>query len=177
MKDGQEKMEPSKRPSAPSQKTPFGLGRTLSTEFMAQESAIRTLEYINGLFEARVWSPGEVIIRKGNHDRDLFFVTKGVVEIWAEEETQDIILNEIEAPHILGDVAFLSGLPRSATAKAKTEVKSFVLRHRNFENLFKGSPEWLSPVINSLVSGLKALHYRVEELSDRERKSTIEKER
>jgi CRP-like cAMP-binding protein len=162
-----EQTKPSESENPPSKNAPSGLGRTLSTEFMAQESAIRALEYINGLFETQTWSPGEVIIRKGNRDRDLFLVTKGIVEIWTEEEAEQLILNEIEAPHILGDVAFLSGLPRSATAKAKTEVKSFVLKHRNFERIFKGSPKWLSPVVNSLVSGLKSLHYQVEELRER----------
>ena len=151
--------------------SPFGLGRTLSTEFMAQEAALRALEYINGLFEIRTWKPGEVITQKGNVDRDLFFIAKGVVDILSEEDSEEIILNSIEAPYIVGDVGFLSGLPRTATAKAKTEVKTFILKYRNFENIFKGSPQWLSPVINSLVSGLKSLHYRVEELQERGQES------
>jgi CRP-like cAMP-binding protein len=146
---------------------PSGLGRTLSTELARRQAELQTLMEVNGLIESRTWSPGEVIIRKGSSDRDLFFVTKGVVEIWTEEELGCTILSEVEAPYILGDVAFLSGLPRTATARAKTEVRSFVLKYENFMSVFKGAPEWLSPLLSSFVSGIKSLHYKIAQLQDR----------
>lgn len=146
---------------------PSGLGRTLSTELARRQAELQTLMDVNGLIESRTWPPGEVIIRKGSSDRDLFFLTKGMVEIWTEEELGCAILSEVEAPYILGDVAFLSGLPRTATARAKTEVRSFVLKYENFMSVFKGAPEWLSPLLSSFVSGIKSLHYKIAQLQDR----------
>jgi CRP-like cAMP-binding protein len=73
----------------------------------------------------------------------------------------------IESPNIMGDVGFLSGLPRTATAKAKTEVMAFVLKYENFMNVCKGTPEWLSPLLSSFVSGVKALHYKIAEFQDK----------
>ena len=146
---------------------PSGLRRTLSTELVTKQAELRTLMEINGLIESRTWAPGEVIIREGDTNRDLFFLTKGVVEISAEKEAGFLILNEIEPPHILGDVAFLSGLPRTATAKAKTEVRSFVLKYEDFMRVFKGTPEWFPPLLSSFVSGIKSLHYRIAELQDK----------
>lgn len=145
---------------------PSGLRRTLSTELVTKQAELRTLMEINGLIESRTWAPGEVIIREGDTNRDLFFLTKGVVEIVAEKESGPLILNEIEPPFILGDVAFLAGLPRTATVRAKTEARSFVLKYENFMSVSKGTPEWLSPLLNSFVSGIKSLHYRIAELQD-----------
>lgn len=146
---------------------PSGLRRTLSTELVTKQAELRSLMAVNGLIESRTWAPGEVIIQKGDTNRDLFFLAKGVVEIWAEEKAGCLILNSIESPNIMGDVGFLSGLPRTATAKAKTEVMAFVLKYENFMNVCKGTPEWLSPLLSSFVSGVKALHYKIAEFQDK----------
>jgi len=166
-KDVSEKTGPVGPEKASSLNLPSGLRRTLSTELVTKQAELRILMEVNGLVERRNWTPGEVIIQKGNTDRDLFILTKGVVEIWAEEATGCLLLNEVESPNILGDVAFLSGLPRTVTVKAKTEVKSFILKYENFINICKGTPEWLSPLLSSVVSGIKALHYKISDLQDR----------
>lgn len=146
---------------------PSGLRRTLSTELVTKQAELRTLMAVNGLIESRTWAPGEVIIQKGDTNRDLFVLAKGTVEIWAEEKEGCLILNSVESPNILGDVSFLSGLARTATVKAKTEVRAFVLKYENFMNVCKGTPEWLSPLLSSFVSGIKALHYKIAELQDK----------
>lgn len=146
---------------------PTGLRRTLSTELVTKQAELQTLMEVNGLFDRRSWKPGEVMIQKGGTDRDLFILTKGVVEIWAEEPSGCLLLNEVNSPNILGDVAFLSGLPRTVTVKAKTEVKSFVLKYENFISICKGTPEWLAPLVSSIVSGIKGLHYKIADLEDK----------
>ena len=148
-------------------KLPSGLRRTLSTELVTKQAELRTLMAVNGLIEGRTWKPGEIIIQKGDTNRDLFFLAKGTVEIWAEEKDGCLILNRIDSPNIMGDVGFLSGLPRTATAKAKTEVMAFVLQYKSFMDVCKGTPEWLSPLLSSFVSGIKALHYKIAELHEK----------
>ena len=162
-----ERVEPVGRREDSDYNLPSGLRRTLSTELVTKQAELRTLMAVNGLIESRTWAPGKVIIQKGDTNRDLFFLAKGTVEIWAEEKEGCLILNSIESPNILGDVGFLSGLPRTATAKAKTEVRAFVLKYENFMNVCKGTPEWLSPLLSSFVSGIKALHYKIAEFQEK----------
>jgi len=94
-------------------KPPSGFSRTLSTELVGRQSELRTLLSLSTLIENRTYKPGEVMIHKGEMDRDLFFLTEGLVEISRKEGGEDFILNEIEPPHILRDIAFLSGTPRT----------------------------------------------------------------
>ncbi len=89
------------------------------------------------------------------------------MEIRSEEKAESLVLNEIQAPYMVGDVAFLSGLPRTATATAKTQVTSFILKYEHFMNICKGTPEWLSPLLSAFASGIKGLHYKIAELQDR----------
>jgi CRP-like cAMP-binding protein len=145
-------------------KLPSGFRRTLSTDLVERQTELRTLRELNTLVESRTWEPGEVIIHKGDTSRDLFFLTEGVVEISTQKDDGNFVLAEIEPPFIIGDIAFLSGFQRTATAKAKTQTKMFLLKYEHLRNLFKELPEWLHPLLTSLVSGVKSLHYQIAEL-------------
>ena len=100
-------------------------------------------------------------MRKGETHRDLFILTHGLVEISTQEGEADFVLNEIEPPYILGEIAFLFGTPRTATATAKTEVKAFVLRYEELNELAKDLPAWLPSLLTSLASDMKSLHHKV----------------
>ena len=141
-----------------------GFRRTLSTELVERQTELRTLMKLSGLIQIQTYEPGEVLIHKGETNRDLFFLTEGRVEISTKKEDGDLILNENEPPYIIGDIAFLSGLPRTATVKAKTKVETFILRYENSRNLFKEFPEWFNPLLSSFVSGIKSLHFKIEDL-------------
>ncbi len=145
-------------------KPPSGFRRTLSTELLEKQTELRTLLGLNSLIESRTYKPGEVIIQKGEMKKDLFFLTEGHVKISNKEGDKEIILDEIESPYILGDIAFLSGVPRTVTAAAKTEVKTFVLKYEDLRELFKGSLSWIQPLLTSFASGIKSLHHKTKSL-------------
>ncbi len=145
-------------------KAPSGLKRTLSTELVGRQTEWPSPVDLNALVESQSWEAGQIIIRKGDGNRDLLFLIKGHVEILTSPGGADLVLNEVDAPHILGDIAFLSGLPRTATVMAKTDVKAFVLRYDHFRDLFGQFPEWLHPLLSSFTSGIKSLHYQIGEL-------------
>ncbi len=135
-----------------------GLRRTLSTELISDDEEQTMLEWLGSLIEIKKYSPGDVIVRKGEKNRDLYFLAEGQVEISTAEKDGNIILNEIKDPNIFGDLGFLFGFRRTATAIAKTEVKLFMLNYERFSREITEFPAWLSPMLSSLVSGIKELH-------------------
>jgi len=145
-------------------RTLSGLRRTLSTEMIAREGELNALAKLNALIESRTHQQGDVIIQKGEKNRDLFFLTEGFVEISTKEKDGNIILNEFSAPNILGDIGFLFGFPRTATARAKTKVKVYILKYEKMMQEISEFPDWLSPLLSSFVSGMKALHDEVKGL-------------
>ena len=142
-------------------KPPAGFSRTLSTELVARQMELRALVKLGTLIQSRTYQAGEVLMHKGETHRDLFILTHGLVEISRQEGESDFVLNEIEPPYILGEIAFLFGTPRTATATAKTEVKAFVLRYEELNELAKDLPAWLPPLLTSLASDIKSLHHKV----------------
>lgn len=134
-----------------------GFRRTLSTELMEREMRECLLEECNELIEPRAYDAGETIIQQGEKNRDLIFVTEGALEISTEGDGQEVMLSRVEGAYILGDIGFLSGFPRTATVKAETTVKAFVLNYENFSKCFPDMPDWFRPLLTSFVSGIKTL--------------------
>ena len=141
-----------------------GFRRTLSSELVQRQDELRVLMALNELVNSRTYEPGEVLMREGEANRDIYLLTEGSIEISTEGEQGNLILNEIVPPYILGDIAFLSGFPRTATAKAKTKVEVFIMKHENLTNISREFPDWLRPLMTSFVSGIKSLHFTISEL-------------
>lgn len=135
-----------------------GLRRTLSTELISDDEAQTTLEWLDSLIEIKKYEPGDVIVLKGEKNRDLYFLAEGQVEISIAEKDGDILLNKIKAPNIFGDLGFLFGFRRTATAIAKTKVKLFTLNYARFSREITAFPDWLPPMLSSFVSGIKERH-------------------
>ncbi|MBW2367068.1 MAG: cyclic nucleotide-binding domain-containing protein [Deltaproteobacteria bacterium] len=141
-----------------------GLRRTVSTEMVKFQDQLQVLTALNDLVKPRTYEPGQVLVHKDDSDRDLFFLSKGMVEISMQEETGNVVLNEIEPPYLLGDIAFLTGFPRTATATAKTQVEVFIMEYEKLMNLSKQFPDWLNPLLTAIASGIKSLHFTISEL-------------
>ncbi len=148
-------------------KLPSGFSRTLSGDRVARQIEMRAIAKLSALVQTRTYKPGEILIRQGETTRDLFFVAEGVVEISHKGGDGDLVLNEIEPPYIIGDVAFLFGMPRTATATAKTEAKAFVVNHEDLKDMLKELPPWVHPLLTSLASDIKSLHHKNKTLEKR----------
>ena len=135
-----------------------GLKRTLSTELIPEDEEQTTLKWFNSLIEIKEYEPDDVIIRKGEKTRDLFFLAEGQIEILEAEKDGKILLNNMQDPNIFGDLGFLFGIRRTATVIAKTKVKLFILNYERFSREITEFPDWLPPILSSFVSGIKELH-------------------
>jgi CRP/FNR family cyclic AMP-dependent transcriptional regulator len=138
-----------------------GFTRTLSTDMLRKQMETELAQRVEDLIDMRTYGPGEVIIRKGETNRDLLFLTDGLVEISTEQEDGRLILNELSAPYVFGEIAFLLGSPRTATATARAGASAFILRYEKFKSIFKENPAWLQPLLTSFVNGIKSLHFKV----------------
>jgi len=116
--------------------------------------------------KSRTYKPGEIIIQEGQMGRDLYVLNDGVVEISTTEDNGRVILNEIEPPQILGELSFLTGLPRTATAKAKTNAEVYIFKYENLEGEIAELPKSIRPIINTLISRVRSQDRRIVELEE-----------
>ncbi len=114
----------------------------------------------------KIFKPGEIIIQEGEMDRDLYVLNDGVVEISTREENGAVVLNEVQPPQIIGELSFLTGLPRTATAKAKTNTEVYIFKYENLENQIAELPLSIRPIMNTLISRVKAQDKRIVQLEE-----------
>ncbi|MBW1681949.1 MAG: cyclic nucleotide-binding domain-containing protein [Deltaproteobacteria bacterium] len=115
--------------------------------------------------KSETYAPGQVIIREGDTGRDLFILTEGRVEVSTRGPQGDYLLNELEAPALFGEISFiLEGVPRTATAKAKTPTTVFVLEQREVRDQLTSLPQWLKPVLATLADRIRSQDQKIRDL-------------
>ena len=81
------------------------------------------LDYCQGR-EAKSFKPGDVLIREGGQDGNLYILIDGQVEV-LRKDTQVSYIDEPGS--IFGEMSVLLDMPYSATVKALSEVKAYVI--------------------------------------------------
>jgi len=90
--------------------------------------------------ETRRFSRDETIIAAGETDRALYLLTEGTLGVRLQADAEKTF-KAIDAPSVVGEVAFLDGGPRSATLFAISDGELLRLRMESFETLSAREPE------------------------------------
>jgi len=100
----------------------------------------------------RTFSAGEFLMRQGEREDSIMIVHDGVVEIFTTNEAGERQhINKASRGDVLGEMALLSGEPRTASVIALNDVTVLVLTAPQFHELAHETPE-LSVVLTKLVA-------------------------
>jgi CRP/FNR family transcriptional regulator/CRP/FNR family cyclic AMP-dependent transcriptional regulator len=69
--------------------------------------------------EVKQYTIGDVLLKEGDNSDFVLLVLSGKLEVFVERDGQKLILTEANPGTILGELAMLCGLPRSASVQAK----------------------------------------------------------
>lgn len=84
----------------------------------------------------------ETVIRAGELDRALYFVTDGRLDIMLPQPTgAERLVRTISAPAVVGEMGFLENRPRSMTIKGMTDGDLLRLDYESFERLAEEEPK------------------------------------
>lgn len=94
--------------------------------------------------KAQIVGPGEYIIRQGDIGHEMYFISKGDVEIVSEDK--GLVLGGLKEGDFFGEVALLYTERRTASVKAKTGCHLFVLTKADLDGLLDYYPEFAEPM-------------------------------
>lgn len=83
---------------------------------------------------------GQVPIRQGDKDRTLFFIESGALTVHLEDPRGRMQLAVLAPGTVVGEGAFFSGQPRSATVVATRDSQLWALKHARFRELATRQP-------------------------------------
>jgi CRP/FNR family transcriptional regulator, cyclic AMP receptor protein len=89
--------------------------------------------------EVRRIAAGLALVQAGEEDRALYLLTEGTVGVRLPRD--EGAFKTIDAPSVLGELAFFDGRPRSATLDAVTDVEVVRLDADAFASLSAEAPE------------------------------------
>ena len=100
------------------------------------------LEELLASTSVRTYSAGEVIVREGEPGRSLFLIENGVVEVLTRDPAgKDVVLAQLGPGEFFGEVAVLTGRPRTATIVATNVVTAIEIARDDLERIGTTHPE------------------------------------
>lgn len=124
----------------------------------------------------RLFSPGEVIVRQGDEDDELFIILRGEVAVVLEAGTETMEVTRLGKGKFFGEMALVTGEKRKATVKAVTECELLVIDHDAFEHVLRANPDVISALGHVLAERQIKLDEHAARVSADERSNLVERE-
>jgi small-conductance mechanosensitive channel/CRP-like cAMP-binding protein len=118
--------------------------------------------------QSHQFGAGEVLMRQGDEGDTMYILRRGTVEILIRNaEGKEIRVNTLTKPHFIGEMALLTGEPRTATVRALTDVEVLEMNRDGLMRLFKEHPE-TSTAISEIVAARQAQNVQALQKTDGE---------
>ena len=107
----------------------------------------------------QVFARGELLVRQGDQDSTFFIIKSGKVEVFAQlDNGLRTELGEFGRDFYFGEIALLTGEPRTATVRAKMDTEALIIDKDSFAVLLKENPSMaitLSDILKQRSAELK----------------------
>jgi small-conductance mechanosensitive channel len=120
--------------------------------------------------EAKIFSPNEPIVRKGQEGKSMFVVHKGSVKIQILDNGAPKTVATLQEGEIFGEMGLFTGEPRSATVIAAEETEVLEIKHTAVKPLFKKNPSLMEALSETIAERRAMLESANEEKEEVERK-------
>ena len=99
-------------------------------------------EHILAFAQRHRYAAGECVVRQGETSQALYIVASGELEVvFVGDDGRERLVSSIDSLSIFGEQAFLDGLPRSASVRARTEAEVHLLTRDAFDSFALRHPE------------------------------------
>ncbi len=132
------------------------------------------LEHINSRLKEVVCQAGEIIISEGEVGDCLYIIRKGRVKVLVDagDNEEPIVLSYLTDGDYFGEMALITGDPRSATVLSETETRLWQLDKNDFDIIIMNNPSITLSLTHMLSHRLK-LANKARESSERYYKHQI----
>ena len=107
---------------------------------------------------------GEILFREGDEPAAMYVIKVGKIAIIKSKGSSEIVLAELGAGDMLGEMAFFDSRPRSASAKAVIDSVIIELPFSALNAQFKTFPEWLKAIVRTVNNHLRNANIKIKNL-------------
>ncbi|MDM8555510.1 cyclic nucleotide-binding domain-containing protein [Desulfococcaceae bacterium HSG7] len=114
------------------------------------------LQEIAGIIKEKMLEDGDYLCHQGDQSNEMYIIVKGEVEIFREADGRRRGITVCLKGEVIGEMAVLGDMPRSASMIAKGNALLYVIDSELFKTLMHSHPAMYDKVIKMLVRKLAA---------------------
>ncbi len=107
---------------------------------------------------------GNVLFEKGETSRDMYIIQSGGVRITIWSEGQERTVARFGPGDFFGEMAVLTGEPRSASAQVEGDSKMLVFDPQSFAELIRGNQDVAVRMVKKMAERLARANHKIENL-------------
>jgi CRP-like cAMP-binding protein len=100
------------------------------------------------------YAPGQVLIKQGDVGDAAYVVLSGTADVMVDSASGQIKVAEVSPNSIVGEMAILCNVSRTATVQAKTAVEALRIRKDHFLRMLAEYPEMTVEIMRVLADRL-----------------------
>ncbi|HVO41536.1 MAG TPA: cyclic nucleotide-binding domain-containing protein, partial [Aggregatilineales bacterium] len=113
------------------------------------------LKQIADVAHENLYASGSILCREGDEGHEMFIIASGSVRILKTVDGAQKLLAVRGAGEIVGEMAIIDAIPRSATAQANGETRTLVIDGNTFKTILRDRPEVTFAVLQVLSRRLR----------------------
>lgn len=107
---------------------------------------------------------GEQLFREGEMSNAMYLIRTGMIRIYKKKGDSQIEIDTLRAGQIIGEMAFLDGNARSASAEAIIDTELVEISQTVYQQTMAGIPDWLKVLLKAIVARLRSTTTRLKNL-------------
>ena len=107
---------------------------------------------------------GELLFNEGDVSKSMYFVQAGTLRLFKKKGSSSIELGLIHKGEVIGEMGFLDGGPRSASAEAMHDLELVEITNANLVEQMKILPPWLMVLLKTVVNRLRSANNKIRQL-------------
>ena len=112
----------------------------------------------------KVYRDGEVLVRQGDAGDCMFVIQEGQAEIYMERGGKEILLRTASAGEVIGEMAIFERVVRSASVRAKGDMRALTVDKRNFLKRINEDPSLAFRLVKLMSKKIREMSEEVARL-------------
>jgi CRP-like cAMP-binding protein len=127
----------------------------------------RKLKLLAFTSERLAFAPGQIVFRQGDEGDAAYVIIEGRADIVVEAASGPTSLAQVERNAIVGEIAILGDVPRTATVQALTRLETLRISKDRFLKLLREFPEIAVEIMRVLALRLAKTNQQLLDARDR----------
>lgn len=114
----------------------------------------------------KVYRDAEILVRQGEAGDCMYVIQEGLVEVFAEENGQEVGLRVCGPGEIIGEMAIFESEVRSATVRAVGEARILTVDRRTFLRRVQEDPSLAFNILRTMSARIRELSEKLAQHED-----------